>query len=63
MKNAIEKGLSERAGKRDASALVREYAEDFVDALQAGSVVEPLATAKNQRGSLTTLAGNVEASR
>lgn len=39
--------------------LLRENAEDCVDALQAGSVVEPLAIAKNQRGSLTILAGTL----
>lgn len=46
MDNAIEKGfLREQAREM---VLLRGNAEDCVDALQAGSVAEPLATAKNQ---------------
>lgn len=46
MENAIEKGfLREQAREM---LLLRGNAEDCVDALQAGSVAEPLATAKNQ---------------
>ena len=45
MENAVEKGfLREQAREM---LLLRENAEDCVDALQAGSVAEPLATAKN----------------
>ncbi|MCJ1342819.1 hypothetical protein MMC31_001008 [Peltigera leucophlebia] len=46
MENAIEKGfLREQAREM---LLVRGNAEDCVDALQVGSVSEPLATGKNQ---------------
>lgn len=46
MENAIEKGFL-REQQREIS-LLRENADDCVDALKAGSVGEPLATRKNR---------------